>query len=51
MGVVLFLLSLLMGFSAFVSRLMSQILGELCDDAVAARMSGALRDPPVRKAA
>jgi len=51
MGVVLFLLSLLTGFSALVSPLMSRIRGELPDDAVAARMSRTLKDPPVHKAA
>jgi len=50
-GVMLFILSLLTGFGALVSALMSRICGEACDDAATARMGGTEKEPPIRKAA
>jgi hypothetical protein len=50
-GMVLFMLTLLTGFSALVSLLMFRILGEERDDAATARMSRMPKKPPFRKAA
>jgi len=50
-GIVLFMLSLLTGFSALVSVLMSRIWGETTDDAAIARTSRTPEEPPFRKAA
>ncbi len=50
-GTVLFILTLLTGFSALVSVLMSRIWGEAPDDAATARMSRTPEEPPFRKAA
>jgi hypothetical protein len=47
----LFILSILMGFGALVSMLMSRICGEAPDDAATARMSRTPKGPPIRKAA
>jgi hypothetical protein len=49
--VMLFSLSILTGFGAFVYVLVSRIWGEERDDAATARMSGAAKEPPFRKAA
>ena len=49
--VMLFMLSILTGFGAFVYVLVSRIWGEERDDAKTARMSGAAKEPPFRKAA
>lgn len=50
-GVVLFMLSLLTGFGALVSALMSRIWGEERDVAATPRMSSTAKEPPARKAA
>lgn len=50
-GIVLFIFSLLTGFSALVSVLMSRIWGEVRDDATTARMGRTEKEPPFRKAA
>jgi len=50
-GLMLFMLSILTGFGALVSVLMSRIWGEASDDAVTARMSRTPKEPPIRKAA
>jgi Na+-transporting methylmalonyl-CoA/oxaloacetate decarboxylase gamma subunit len=50
-GIVLFMLSLLTGFSALVSALMCRIWGEVRDDAAIARTSRTPEEPPFRKAA
>ena len=50
-GIVLFMLSLLTGFSALVSALMSRIWGESRDDAATARLGRTAKEPPIRKAA
>ncbi len=50
-GIVLFMLSLLTGFSALVSALMCRIWGEVRDDAATAHMSRTPEEPPFRKAA
>jgi len=50
-GIVLFMLTLLTGFSALVSALMTRIWGEVRDDAAIARMSRTPKEPPIRKAA
>lgn len=50
-GAMLFILSILMGFSALVSVLMSRIWREVRDDAATARMNGTSEEPPFRKAA
>jgi len=49
--VMLFILSILTGFGALVSVLMSRIWGEERDDAATAVMSGMAKEPPFRKAA
>jgi hypothetical protein len=50
-GVVLFILTLLTGFSALVSELMCRIWGEVREDAATARMSRTPKKPPFRKTA
>ena len=50
-GAMLFILSILTGFGALVSVLMSRIWGEVRDDAAIARMSKTPKEPPIRKAA
>jgi hypothetical protein len=50
-GIALFMLSLLTGFSALVSALMCRIWGEVRDDAATAHMSRTPKEPPFRKAA
>ena len=50
-GLMLFMLSLLTGFGAFVSALMSRTWGEGRDDAATARMSRTPKEPSIRKAA
>jgi len=50
-GIVLFMLTLLTGFSALVSVLMSRIWGGVRDDAAIARMSRTPKEPPIRNAA
>jgi hypothetical protein len=50
-GVMLFILSLLTGFGALVSVLMSRIWGEATDNAATARMNRKPEEPPIRKAA
>jgi len=50
-GAMLFILSILTGFGALVSVLMSRIWGEAPDDAATARMSRTPKEPPIRKAA
>ena len=49
--VMLFILSILTGFGALVSVLMSRIWGEERDDAATAHMSRTAKEPPIRKAA
>ena len=49
--VMLFILSILIGFGVFVYVLVSRIWGEERDDAKTGRMSGAAKGPPFRKAA
>lgn len=50
-GVVLFMLSLLTGFGALVSALMSRIWGEERDVAATPPPSSTAKEPPIRKAA
>ena len=50
-GLTLFMLSILTGFGALVSVLVSRIWGEERDDAVSDCMSGEAKEPPFRKAA
>jgi hypothetical protein len=50
-GAMLFILSILTGFGALVSVLMSRIWGEAPDDAAIARTSRTPEEPPIRKAA
>ena len=50
-GVVLFMLSILTGFGALVSALMSRIWGEEPDVAETPRMSSTAKEPSIRKAA
>ncbi|HEV8328281.1 MAG TPA: hypothetical protein VGQ08_12430 [Nitrospiraceae bacterium] len=50
-GVMLFILSILTGFGALVSVLMSRIWGEASEDAATARMSRKPEEAPIRKAA
>jgi hypothetical protein len=50
-GVMLFILSLLTGFGAFVRVLMSRIWGEVTDNTATARMSRTTKEPPIRKVA
>jgi len=50
-GIVLFMLTLLTGFSVLVSALMSRIWGGVRDDAAIARMSRTPKEPPIHKAA
>jgi len=50
-GVMLFILSLLTGFGAFVSVLMSRIWGEATDNAATGRMSRTKKEPPIRDVA
>jgi hypothetical protein len=50
-GVMLFILSMLTGFGAFVYALMSRIWGEARDDAATALMGWTEKAPPIRKAA
>jgi hypothetical protein len=50
-GLMLFMLSILTGFGALVSVLVSRIWGEERDDAATDRMSGEAKEPPFRKAA
>ena len=49
--VMLFILSILIGFGVFVYVLVSRIWGEERNDAKTGRMSGAAKGPPFRKAA
>lgn len=50
-GVVLFMLSLLTGFGALVSALMSRIWGEERDVAATPPLSSTAKESPIRKAA
>lgn len=50
-GVVLFMLSLLTGFGALVSALLSRIWGEEPDVAATPHTSSTAKEPPTRKAA
>ena len=50
-GLMLFMLSILTGFAAFVYALMSRLWGEAPDDAATARMGWTKKEPPIRKAA
>jgi hypothetical protein len=50
-GLMLFMLSILTGFGAFVYALMSRIWGEARDDAATALMGGREKEPSIRKAA
>jgi len=50
-GLMLFMLSILTGFGAFVYALMSRIWGEATDNAATARMGRTTKEPPIRKVA
>ena len=50
-GLMMFILSMLTGFGALVSVLMSRIWGEATDNAATARINRKPEDPPIRKAA
>jgi hypothetical protein len=50
-GLMLFMLSLLTGFGAFVYALMSRIWGEARDDVATALMGGREKEPSIRNAA